>query len=136
MHKAAWLIPLLVACGMLLTVRAHAGSYLDRAALLVDQTRRESQYLRKHLSDVELARMVHKTCVGRVNAARDMLVPKEVQLAHPHIVIMLESYERAAAAAEKRSAGEFLEFTRRAQDEEQTFRSILAQSGWTLPTVD
>ncbi len=129
-QAAAWL-----AVVLFVALPARAGSYLDRAALLVQQARDESTYLRKHLSDVELARLIHGICLGRVEAAREMLVPKEIQLAHPHIVLMLESYERASAAATKGSAGDFLNFTRRAQDEEQVFRGIIIQSGWELPTA-
>ena len=134
MIKRSWYALLMIGL-LLLAGTAHAGSYLDRASLLVDQSKQESAYLRKHLSDTELARMVHYVCLGRVRAARDMHVPKEVQLAHPHIMLMLESYERAADAAINHSAAEFLKFTRRAQDEEQIFRSILAQSGWTVPAM-
>lgn len=112
---------------------AWGGSYLDRAALLVSQASRENEFLRKRLYDRELARLVQRLARGRVESAGGMLVPKEVVLAHPHLLLMLEHYERAAAAAVEGEAGRYLELERAARDEEQVFRGILRQLGWALP---
>ena len=126
----------MIAGGLTLAGTAFGGSYLNRAALLVAQAKREAAYLRKHASDTEVAHLIHRLCLGRVRAARDMLIPKEVKLAHPHLMLMLETYERAADAAAKRSGGEFVSFMKKAQDEELVFRSILEQLGWPLPDID
>jgi len=112
---------------------AFAGSYLNRAALLVRQATQEATYLRNRLSDRELARVVQKLAQGRLRAAREMLVPKEVAQAHPHLLLMLEKFERAAAAAAEREHIRFLTLERDAIDEEQIFRGILRQLGWPLP---
>lgn len=120
---------------LLWSVAAFAGSYLDRTALLVSQATRESDVLAKRLSDKELARMVQRLCEGRLTAAQSMMVPKEVHNAHPHLILMLEQYERAADAAANGDAAAFLTLQRRARDEEQVLRSILKQLGWTLPDV-
>jgi hypothetical protein len=125
-----------LSCALGLSSLAHAGSYLNRAALLISQTRHESAFLRRHLTDEELARLVHDVCLARVETARQMLVPKEARLAHPHILLMLENYERAAHFAAEKNYDEFVSYTRRAQDEEQIFKSIIEQSGWSLPRSD
>lgn len=112
---------------------AWAGSYLNRAAILVKHSREEAEYLRGRLYDVELARVVHRVAEGRLQSARETLVPKEVAQAHPHLLLMLEHYERAAYAAANGKPGKFPELMNSARDEEQIFRSILRQLGWPLP---
>lgn len=112
--------------------RAEAGSYLNRAALLLHQGRREADVLRSQFGDKELARLVHKLSTARLEAAGTMLVPKEVAQAHPHLLLVFENHERAADAAVKGKAERFLVYSQRAQDEERTFRAVLKQHGWEL----
>ena len=114
---------------------AWAGSYLNRAALLVGEAGREAALLRKHLYDKEFAMLVHRVSIGRLKAAREMLVPKEVIEAHPHLLLMLEKFERAAQAAVDRHPQLFLKRLRQARDERQVFGSILKQLGWELPPL-
>ncbi len=111
---------------------ALAGSYLNRAALLLHQGRRESDALRSQFGDKELALLIQKMAAARLNAAGTMLVPKEVVQAHPHLLLVFENYERAADAAIKGQAQRFLVYSQRAQDEERTFRAVLKQHGWEL----
>lgn len=111
---------------------ALAGSYLDRIGLLVRQARGEADYLEWRLGDKELAELIHKLATARLAAARDMLIPKEVVQAHPHLLLMLENCERAADAAESGERTRFVTFQRKARDEEQMFRSIMRQLGFPL----
>jgi hypothetical protein len=113
---------------------ASAGSYLDRAAFLIGQATKENEFLRKRLYDRELARLVSHVARGRLESAKQTLVPKEVVLAHPHLLLMLEHYERAASAAAEGELPRYFELERAARDEEQIFRGILRQLGWSLPT--
>lgn len=113
---------------------ATAGSYLDRAAFLIGQATKENEFLRKRLYDRELARLIAQVARGRLEAARSTLVPKEVVFAHPHLLLMLEHYERAASAAAEGEVPRYFELERAARDEEQIFREILKQLGWSLPT--
>jgi hypothetical protein len=106
---------------------------VDRCALLVRQATQEVDYLQYRLGNRELARVVHTMTEARLRAAREMSVPEEVVQAHPHILLMLESYERAAAAAMEGDAERFLTHLARGRDEEQVFRSILRQLGFALP---
>ena len=62
-----------------------------------------------------------------------MTVPKEVVLAHPHLLLVLESYEQAAEAATRGDAARFITYYQRALDEERTFRAVLKSFGWVLP---
>lgn len=112
---------------------AEAGSYLNRCALLVAQASRESEYLRARVTDKDLAELVHSIAVARLNSASRMTVPKEVVLAHPHLLLMLENYERSADAATEGHSERFLIYQQRARDEEQILRGILKQLGWALP---
>jgi len=123
----------LAAASVLLAPFAWAGSYLNRAALLVAQASREANYLRARLTDRELARTVHKLAAARLKAASTMQVPKEVAPAHPHLLLMLENYERAADAAHGGQQERFFEFLTRARDEEGILRGVLKQLGWPLP---
>jgi hypothetical protein len=112
---------------------AHAGSYLDRAGVLVGSAIRDAEFLRKRLSDKELAKTLNKIAAARVEAARTMYVPPEIAKAHPHLMLVLENFERATFAATQGEATKFLEYVQKARDEESILRGILKQHGWTLP---
>lgn len=128
------LVAALLALALLgLGALAAAGSYLDRSQLLVQQATQEAEYLRHRLADRELARMVQRLAAGRLEGAREMMVPPEVVQAHPHLLLMLENYERAAEAAAEGATQRFLLHQGRARDEEQVFRSVLRQKGFPLP---
>jgi len=112
---------------------AYAGSYLNRAALLLRNALHEAEYLRQRINDKELARIVHQLAKARLEAAGRMSVPKEVVQAHPHLLLVLENFERSAEAATAGQVERFLVYHQRALDEDRTFRSVLKQLGWTLP---
>jgi hypothetical protein len=112
---------------------AWAGTYLNRAAVLVAGATREANYLRPRVGDRELAGVIHRLAQARLAAAEDMTVPKEVVMAHPHLLLVLESYEQATEAATRGDAERFTTFYQRALDEERTFRAVLKTLGWVLP---
>ncbi len=118
---------------LLVALPAWAGSYLDRATLLVTEAQKAGEYLRRRPGDRELARLVHAVAAARLEAASRMLVPKEVTLAHPHLLLVLENHERAAAAAEEGNHPVCLSLELKADEEERILRSILEQLGWPLP---
>jgi hypothetical protein len=70
---------------------------------------------------------------ARLDAARTMTVPKEVEQAHPHLLLVLENYQQAAEAATLGETERFGIYFQRAQDEERTFKAVLKQLGWLLP---
>jgi hypothetical protein len=117
----------------LLASTAWAGTYLNSAALLLSQANHEGDYLRARINDKELADLIHKLADARLGAAKGMLVPKEVVQAHPHLLLVLENYERAADAATRGEATKFLVYQQRARDEDRTFRGVLKQFGYALP---
>jgi len=129
-QRRAWLALLGV---LLFTASAWAGTYLNSAALLLVQGSKEGDYLRAHIGDKELAELIHKLANARLDAAKGMLVPKEVVQAHPHLLLVLENYERAADAATRGEAQKFLVYQQRARDEDRTFRGVLKQFGYALP---
>jgi hypothetical protein len=115
---------------------AWAGSYLNRASLLVTQAAKDSEYLHRRVYDKDLAFVVHKVAAARVEAASAMHVPKEVAQAHPHLLLVLENHERAADAAKDGQVQRFLVYKVRAREEELTLRGVLKQLGWSLPDLD
>lgn len=120
----------------LLTRPAFAGSYLNRAALLLDQTRREGDMMQPRTHDKELVGLIQKLAETRVESARRMEVPAKVGKAHPHLLLVLENAERAATAA---LAGDFKKFSVHlfaAREEDRIFRSVLGTSGFSLPELD
>ena len=131
--RLGWWLAAVALVGVTLTRPAWAGSYLDRAALLVGQATHEADYLRARLADRELAQTVHKLAAARLKAASTMSVPAEVAQAHPHLLLMLENYERATDAAQRGQTSRFFEYLGRARDEEAVLRSVLRQLGWPLP---
>ena len=114
---------------------AWAGSYLDRAALLVTGARQTNEWVLGHLGDKELAMVAETIADARVKAARNMLVPKDVAPVHPHLLLMLENSERAAAAAADGDPEKFLHHLRTARDEEAAFKSLLSLQHLSLPDV-
>ncbi len=126
---------LALGCVLLSTGRAWAGTYLNSAALLLSQSSKEGDYLRARIGDKELADLIHKLANARLEAAKGMLVPKEVVQAHPHLLLVLENYERAADAATRGETEKFLVYQQRARDEERTFRGVLRQFGYSLPDI-
>ena len=118
---------------LLVSAPAEAGSYLNRAAMLVAQATKESDFLRGRVNDRDLASLVQRVALARLEAASRMNVPKEVAQAHPHLLLVLENYERSADAAKEGHAERFLIYQQRARDEERTLRGVLKQLGWTLP---
>lgn len=118
---------------LLTTGVAWAGTYLNSASLLLAQASHEGDYLRARINDKDLAELIHKLADARLNAAKTMLVPKEVVQAHPHLLLVLENYERAADAATRGEAEKFLVYQQHARDEDRTFRGVLKQFGYSLP---
>ena len=116
-----------------LSERAFAGTYLNRAALLIGAAVRETAYLRARLGDRELAQVVYSMAVARRQAASAMTVPSEVAQAHPHLLLTLENHEQATEGATRGEGERFIIYAQRALDEERTFRAVLKQLGWTLP---
>jgi hypothetical protein len=114
-------------------VPAFAGTYLNRAVVLLSGASREASYLRARLGDKELARVTYQLASARLDAARGMTVPKEVEQAHPHLLLVLEHYSVAAEAATLGDTERFASFHQRALDEERTFKVVLKQHGWVLP---
>ena len=114
---------------------AWAGSYLDRAALLISEANHAGHMLRTHLGDKEFSHVVHDISQARLDAASHMQVPKEIALAHPHLLMVLENYERASDAAEHGEAQRFLLHLQKATEEERIMRSVIEQLGWALPKI-
>lgn len=119
--------------GWLAAAPPAAASYLDRAGFLIAEATRANEFLGKRLADRELARLVAESAEGRLEAAKQTRVPAELALAHPHLLLVLEHYERAAAAAARGEQRRFGQHTSAARDEEQLLRSVLRQLGTSLP---
>lgn len=113
---------------------ARAGSYLDRAAVLLAGSRHESDQLRSRLTDKELATVVAALADTRVRVASRMEVPAAVAKAHPHLLLALEHAERAAAAAVEGSYKVALEKLEAARREDEAFRGVLKELGHALPS--
>jgi hypothetical protein len=114
---------------------AWAGSYLDRAALLLDQAHSEGDLLRPRTFDKELVFVIKAMSETRARVARKMEVPAAVTKAHPHLLLVLENYERAAAFADTGNFKKFVEHLYAARDEERNFRAILKELGFALPNL-
>jgi len=112
---------------------AWAGSYLNRAALLLDAAAVERDMARPHGDDKELMQMVHAIAEARLGAARRTTVPPAIASAHPHLLLALENTERAYAAALAGQADKFISYLDRARNEDSTFRSLVAERGFSLP---
>jgi hypothetical protein len=136
MNRRSFLVAAGAGAIFLVTPPAFAGSYLNRAALLLDQTRREGDMVQPRTHDKELVSLVQKLAEARVESAARMEVPAKVGKAHPHLLLVLENAERAATAA---LSGDFKKFSVHlfaAREEDRIFRSVLTTLGYTLPDLD
>jgi hypothetical protein len=132
--RRRWLA-LAALASLLVAAPAEAGSYLNRAAILVVEANRESEYLRGRVNDKDLASLIQKVAAARLDAASRMNVPKEVVMAHPHLLLTLENYERSAQAAVDGQNERFLIYQQRARDEAGILRGVMKQLGWSLPDI-
>ena len=112
---------------------ARAGSYLDRAALLLDESRREGDMLQPRTNDKEMILVVKALAEARARVGRKMEVPAAITKAHPHLLLVLENCERAADAASEGNFKKFMEHLMIARDEDRTFRALISELGYTLP---
>jgi hypothetical protein len=130
------LLPWIALLLMVVVARsAHAGSYLVTAALLLDETRRGSDWVLTHSNDPKLAAIAHQLSEARVKCGRAVEVPKEAEKAHPHLLLALESSERALAALLEGESERFVRLVLQAREEERLFRVILGQQRISLPDV-
>lgn len=114
---------------------AWGGSYLDRAALMLDEARREGDMLTPRTNDKEMVLVVKTLAEARAKVGRKMEVPAAVVRAAPHLLLVLENYERAAEAADEGNFKKFMEHLNTARDEEKIFRALLGELGYTLPEI-
>ncbi|KYF61261.1 hypothetical protein BE11_45980 [Sorangium cellulosum] len=122
-------------CSLFVALPAWAGSYLDRASLLLDEARREGDMLLPRTHDKELIMVVHALAEARANVARKMECPASVSRAHPHLLLVLANSERAADAAAQGNFKKFMEYLTVARNEDRAFRAILAELGYALPDL-
>ncbi len=127
----AFLAVLLVCVG--LSSHAHAGSYLDRAALMLEEARKEGDVLLPRTFDKELILVLKLATEARAKAGRKMEVPAAVAKAHPHLLLVLENYERAVDFASEGNFKKFVEHLNTAREEENIFRAVLKELGYSLP---
>lgn len=118
---------------VLVTLPAWAGSYLDRASLMLEESRREGDLLQPRTHDKELVMVVQAMAEARVKVARKMECPEAVAKAHPHLLLVLENLERAADAAAQGNFKKFMEHLTTARNEDRTFRAIITELGYSLP---
>ena len=98
--------------------RLRAGSYLDRAALMLDEAHREGDVLLPRTFDKELILVLKFATEARAKVGRQMEVPASVAKAHPHLLLVLENYERAVDYASEGNFKKFVEHLNAARDEE------------------
>jgi hypothetical protein len=110
----------------------QADDYIEGAALLVSEAAREGAFLRGRVHERKLCELVRRIAEGRLAAAQAMFVPQEVAMAHPHLLLMLEHYERAAAAGVAGDSKRALALLGDADGEVELFRGILRQLGFPL----
>ncbi|HVY49255.1 MAG TPA: hypothetical protein VHB21_25365 [Minicystis sp.] len=132
MHRLVALLALVFVC-LALPAPAYAGSYLDRAALMLDEARKEGDVLLPRTFDKELIVVLKAVTEARARAGSKMEVPAAVAKAHPHLLLVLANYERAVDFASEGNFKKFVEHLNTAREEEQTFRAVLKELGYTLP---
>lgn len=114
---------------------AFAGSYLDRAALLLDQARKEGDLLQPRTGDKELALVIKTLSEARAKAARKMEVPAAIAKAHPHLLLVMEVWDRAVESALEGNFKKFMEHLLTAREEDRIFRALVKELGFAIPDL-
>lgn len=114
---------------------AWADSYLDTAALLLDQSRRNLDWAERRAQDKQHIHVAHLVAEAHVKAGQQIQVSKEADRAHPHLLLTLETAERALFAAKEGEIKRFLRLRRIAREEERAFRELLQQVKKSLPEL-
>ena len=112
-----------------------AGSYLDRAALMLDEGKKEIEMVKTRTGDKELLLVVKTMTEARLKVARKMNVPAKVVDAHPHLMLVLENFDRALDSLVSSNLKKYAECLINAADEEKTFKNLLKEAGYALPKV-
>ncbi len=134
MKRRIFLGALAAAAALLAAPEVFAGSYLDRAAVLLDGAEREGDLLRARPTDKEIVAMVHTLAEARLAAAKKMEIPAAIVTAHPHLLLVLEHSERAAAAGADGDYKKLMTHLTSARDEARTFRSLVSELGFVVPS--
>jgi hypothetical protein len=131
---------LLLLCSLLVSAllanEARAGTYLDTVALLLDESKRSGDFVQSHFPDKQLAAISHQLAEQRVKSGRAVMVPHDVEKAHPHQLLSLEAMERAMAAAEEQEGERFLKLIAQAREEEGNYRALLGQQNLKVPNLE
>lgn len=135
MRRRGFLLASVAAACALASGTAFAGSYLDRAALMLETGKKEADAVKTRTGDKELLLVVKASTEARAKAGRKMTVPPAVVDAHPHLLLVLENYDRALDAAIAGNATKFAECLATATAEESTFKTKLKNLGYALPKV-
>lgn len=122
-------------CAFVWANLAFADSYLDTAALLLDQSRRNLDWAERRAQDKQHVHVAHLVAEAHVKAGQQIQVAKEADRAHPHLLLTLETAERALFAAKEGELKRFLRLRRQAREEERAFRELLQQAKKTLPEL-
>jgi hypothetical protein len=131
--RRAWLGGLVAAGALGWSGVAAAGSYLERAALLLDGARRDTAALRRRITDKELARVVRRVAEARSDAASTMEIPAAVGKAHPHLLLALAAVERAAQAVLEGNVEATFERLEAVRREDSIFRAAIREAGFEVP---
>lgn len=124
------------AAALLLAARgASAGSYLDRAALLLDGVKKELEMVKTRTGDKELLLVLKALAEARLKSARKMHVPAKVVDAHPHLMLVLENHDRAIDALTTGNTKKYAECVINVVSEEKTFRNLIKEAGYSLPKL-
>ena len=113
----------------LVTRAGWAGSYLDRAALMLDSARKEIATVKTRTGDKELLLVVKTMTEARLKVARKMNVPAKVVSMHPHLMLVLENYDRAIDSLISGNNKKYAECLVNASDEEKIFKKAGREDG-------
>lgn len=135
MNRRVFLGAAAAAALALATRGAVAGSYLDRASLMLEEGKKEIGMVKTHSGDKELLLVAKTMTEARLKVARKMNVPAKVVDAHPHLMLVLENQDRALEALGQGNTKKYAECLINATDEERTFRNLIKDAGYSLPKV-
>lgn len=135
MNRRVFLGAAAAAALALATRGASAGSYLDRAALILEESKKELEMVKTRTGDKELLLVLKALAEARLKVARKMTVPAKVAGAHPHLMLVLENHDRALEALSTGNTKKYAECMINVVSEEKTFRDLIKEAGYSLPKL-
>ncbi len=109
--------------------------YLNRAALLLDETKRSQDWVGGHPGDLGLASMAYELADARSQLAVKIAAPAQAKQAHMHLLLALENTAASFDATVRGDGKKAAQRMAAARSEENTLNLALEAAKLKMPVI-